>query len=394
MITALHLRRFATTLYQSDYALSPNQPLILLDDTTVYGVCHFAESCGVRPRMSEKEARSRCPEAHVAAAQVERDAETLLCILEVLAQHTESIEPLLRPQAPIFLVDTPVRRQTDIITLAQQMGSEVRAVSHQTPAIAVAPTVFTAKTVSTLLRPGYIRYIPPEQTVDTLRHTPITILPLPPATLERMQKLGITTVGAFADLPSKTIASQFGKEGKEAWDLIHGRDATKVRPRFSTPHIHVYHAFDEPIRYQEPLLNTLNRLSEEIANALVHQRVAAVGLWLQITTDDGGRQERRATPPAPVRTRDEISVIAHKLFHQVRLHTGVTEIHLTSNPLISLAESATQTTFFDRLSSFSAFQQWLPRFTERHGRNTIYRYQWRAERVNVPEEEQFDLIAV
>ena len=143
-----------------------------------------------------------------------------------------------------------------------------------------------------------------------------------------------------------------------------------------------------------PANRTLDRLSEEIASALARQRVAAVGLWLQITTGDGGRQERRVTPPAPVRTRDEITLIARRLFQQVRLRAGVTEIHLISNPLISLAESATQTTFFDRLSSFSAFQQWLPRFAERHGRNAMYRYQWRAERVNVPEEDQFDLIAI
>ena len=125
---------------------------------------------------------------------------------------------------------------------------------------------------------------------------------------------------------------------------------------------------------------------------IIAHRVAITGVWVSVRTTDGGRQERRRTLLAPIRTRTEVFSVAHGLLNQIRLQQGVTEIRLMANPLISLAGGATQTTFLDRLSSFASFQQWVPRFLERHGRNSLYQYRWRSKRENVPQEEQFELV--
>ncbi len=235
MIACLSFTYFATTRYRLDYALSAPLPLILLENRAVYACCAIAERHGVYRSQTEEEARALSKTGIAAPAELIRDAELLTYLLDTVRQETHQVEIVPDPQHPYFLIEIPVATRPAQIEFARILGRSVRAISNQTPSIAIAPTPFSARTVARMTRRGYVRFVEPSQVVTALAVQPLTLLPLSEATRTHLHGWAINTVGAFAGLSAELIAAQFGQEGKFAHDLARGRDGTPIRPWVRMP---------------------------------------------------------------------------------------------------------------------------------------------------------------
>ena len=53
---------------------------------------------------------------------------------------------------------------------------------------------------------------------------PVTLLPLAPAVLARVQRFGLRTLGDVAAMRVDQLSDQFGADGTRAWQLCHGID--------------------------------------------------------------------------------------------------------------------------------------------------------------------------
>jgi protein ImuB len=230
MIACLSFSYFAITRYRLDYALSASIPLILLENRAVYACCAIAGWQGIYCSQTEGEARTLSKNGIIASAELIRDAELLTYLLDTLRQETHRVEIVPNPQHPYFLIEIPLATRPAQIEFARILGRSVRAISNQTPSIAIAPTPFSARTIARMTRSGYVRFVEASQVLTALAAQPLTLLPLSDATRTHLHGWAIDTVGAFACLPAELIATHFGQEGKFAHDLARGRDGTPIRP--------------------------------------------------------------------------------------------------------------------------------------------------------------------
>ncbi|GAA2831131.1 hypothetical protein RMN57_10500 [Kitasatospora sp. CM 4170] len=93
---------------------------------------------------------------------------------------------------------------------------------------------------------------------------------------ELLDRLGLSTVGAFAALPAEAVADRFGLTGTVAHRLARGLQPRPLVPRAEGPDLSVEQRFDPPEPLAEPLVFVARTLAEQL-----HRRLAGAGLTCQ-----------------------------------------------------------------------------------------------------------------
>ena len=89
--------------------------------------------------------------------------------------------------------------------------------------VGVADAKFPALVAAQASRAGAVTRVP-EYAAAFLAPHPVTLLPLAPAVLARMQRFGLRTLGDVAAMRVDQLSDQFGADGTRAWQLCHGID--------------------------------------------------------------------------------------------------------------------------------------------------------------------------
>ncbi|MGW4382925.1 DNA polymerase Y family protein [Kitasatospora sp. NPDC004531] len=112
--------------------------------------------------------------------------------------------------------------------------------------------------------------------------TPEFLAPYPVSTLgepelaELLHRLGVETVGAFAELAADVVANRFGPTGSAAHRQARGLDPRPLAPKDQGLDLGVEQLFDPPEELAEPLVFVGRTLAERL-----HTRLAEVGLACQ-----------------------------------------------------------------------------------------------------------------
>lgn len=106
-----------------------------------------------------------------------------------------------------------------------------------------------------------------EDTMPFLSRQPVHVLPVPRTVIERLERLGLTTLGEIAALPEPALASQFGRQGKRLWRYAAGRALRPVRAELPEDPVTVALDLAAPTNERDFLYRALDRL---VLHALGH----------------------------------------------------------------------------------------------------------------------------
>lgn len=230
-----------------------------------------ARARGVRAGMVLGEARAICPEAIVLPHDAPRDARTL----EHLAVWAQRFSPIVAAEPPdalladvsgcerLFRGEAHIVRQA-VVGLATQ-GIRARA--------AVADTIGAAWALSHAGSETYC-VAPPGQHVPMLVGLPPTALRLDPATIERLDAVGIRTIGDLLMLPTATLPSRFGDELVRRLSQMLGRTAEWVEAPRAAPIFAARMAFG-PSESRDVLMAAAGRVVAKLCERLTAGGAAA-----------------------------------------------------------------------------------------------------------------------
>jgi protein ImuB len=108
-----------------------------------------------------------------------------------------------------------------------------------------------------------------------------------------LARLGLGTLGDFAALPARDVASRFGDAGEGAHRLARGLDS---RPLAATPppaDLSVTHEFDPPEPRAEPVVFAAKALAEKLHDGLAARGLTCVRVQVTVTWADGQESSRR-----------------------------------------------------------------------------------------------------
>lgn len=170
----------------------------------------------------------------------------------------------------------------------------------------LAPGTFGAWVAAASAPPGEPVLVPEEELIDFLARHPVSSLPLSPATTERLERLGISTLGELVRLPEPALVGQFGDEGRKALAWATGRRIDRVRPRHRPRPIRTSLDFPSPVGREETLHGALDRLVERALASPARRGRSIRGVRLRARLEGEGSWDVETILREPSARRDRI----------------------------------------------------------------------------------------
>jgi len=180
-----------------------------------------ARALGIRAGMLARDAQNLAPHLTILPDDPLRAASLHHLMVLALSQ----VCPTLRRDAP-GCISLDLRGLDRHYPSSQALGAALLACvdTDLAPRLAIASSAFVAFVAAQRSRPGTVRVIDREDHERLLARCPVKLLSLPPATLQRMERLGLHRLGDIGRLPLTALVSQFGADGKRVWQLAQGED--------------------------------------------------------------------------------------------------------------------------------------------------------------------------
>ena len=293
-----------------------------------------ARRFGVHSAMPSSTARRLCPDAVFLPGDHARYAEVSAEVLELFRAVTPLVEPISLDEA--FLdVTGAVRLFGEGIEIGRGLRTEVHRSTGLTCSVGVAPNKFLAKLASEAAKPtagpsgvregrGVVEVAPGGE-LAFLHPLPVQALwGVGPATLERLTRLGVRTVGDLAELDEAALVASVGRShGRHLHRLAHGLDDRPVEPERATKSIGHEETFATDRFTHEELHRELVRLADAVAARVRAHGSGARTVSLKVRFAGFRTVTRSVTLPAPVDTAHAIVAALEPLLAAIDPAPGV-----------------------------------------------------------------------
>lgn len=260
-----------------------------------------AGAAGVRRGMTQRQAQQLCPDAELLEpdpAAADRLRELVATALYDLSPRVEvrfdgtawiDLEGCLMPGEAI-----------------REMRRRLRAATGAEPRLGLAPGPFSARLAALQARPG--RLVQVAGARDFLAPLPSALLDLEAWQLERLDLLGLRTLGEVARIGPRALESQLGRTGRLAAERAAGREPDRLEPWLPPACSRAARQFEPPLDEREALLFVGRALCSDLAAELGLRGAGAKRVRVRLLA--GGWEEREATVRQPLTSTAELFGLA------------------------------------------------------------------------------------
>ena len=315
---------------------------------TLWQVSERGAEAGVRPGQLVSQAISLCPSltllepdpAHYDAAQDE--------MVEALMELSPVVESAGRGR--VFLgmdglerLHGPPPRQVRIAleALLRVFPRPLVAATR----VGLAPGKFGAWVAAVRSRPGKPVLIPEEKLPSFLATCPVSVLPVDPLMVQRLERLGIATLKELAALPEPALVGQFGTQGRRALEWSTGRRLDPVRPLYRPRPIRVSLSFPAPAGRTETLHVVLDHLMEKALARPARRGRSVQGARLRARLEGGGSWSVESVIREPSARKDALTF---PLRGKMALSPPPRAVESLAVELFQFGPATSQPGFFDR----------------------------------------------
>lgn len=335
----------------------------------VAAASYEARRYGVHSALPSTTARQRCPHAiflpgdHALYAAVSADVNA------IFRDVTPLVEPLSLDEA--FLdVTGSLRLLGDGPTIARSIRRRVADELRLTCSVGVAPSKFLAKLASEAAKPrampdgvkpgrGVVEVVPGGE-LAFLHPLPVTALwGVGPATLARLERFGVRTVGDLAQLDESVLVGALGNaHGRHLHRLAWAIDARPVEPDRVAKSIGHEETYPTDRVTSDEVVAELVRLADGVAGRLRREGMAARTITLKVRFGDFRTITRSTTLAAAVDTAHDLLATASAMAAEIDPTPGVRLLGLSTSNFGEAAEQLTLDALLDDVAPAPAAGEW------------------------------------
>lgn len=290
----------------------------------VSAASYEARRFGVHSAMPMSRARRSCPEGVFLPprfAEYERYSTTVMTLLRSV---TPLVEPLSIDEA--FLDVAGARR---LYGTAAEIGAllreRIRDETGLTASVGAATTKFLAKIASDMAKPDGMLVVAAGRESEFLRPLPVEKLwGVGPATFERLERMGVRTIGDVADVPLDALVAALGDaSGTHLHALAHNLDGRAVETHRAAKSIGAEETFAVDLTAAAELDRELLRLTDRVMSRVRSAGVTARTVTVKVRYADFETVTRARTLDTPSDTAATVLRVARSLLGCVDLARGV-----------------------------------------------------------------------
>lgn len=290
--------------------LPPLHPVAVLSANRVVACSASARAAGVRRGMRKRQAQAACTEMTVVAADENRDGRLFEQVVAAVAEVIPALE-VLRPGLLVIAGDRAARYFGGMEALAEELVDVVSACGIESQ-VGIADEIFTA-----VLAARHGHQVEPGGDREYLAGRPVADLAVEPSMsdpsradlVELLRRLGIGTIGAFADMSVTDVATRFARDAVVAHRLANALPGRVPSSRGVPAELDVDHTCDPPVDRIDVAAFIGRTLADVLHRRLRDAAVACTRLTIIATTERGQQHSRTwrcAQPLTPETTADRV----------------------------------------------------------------------------------------
>ncbi|WP_345893776.1 DNA polymerase IV [Nocardioides sp. TF02-7] len=287
-----------------------------------------ARAYGVRSAMSTREARARCPHAAYLSGRFDAYRSTSAAVMALLRSCSPLVEPLSLDEAFVDLEQAglPDLEVPTVTAFAEDLRRRVHEVTGGlTGSVGVASSKFLAKVASDLDKPDGLVVVAPGTELDLLRPMHVRVIPgVGPATVERLRRIGVSTVADLQQVGEDELVRVLGKaSGTALHRLAFAQDDRPVVPEREAKSVSVEDTYENDLADLRLMQSLLARQAAEVARRLRGNGLSGRTVSIKVRLYDFTTLSRSTTLPSPTDDPALITRLAHQLLDGVDTSGGV-----------------------------------------------------------------------
>ena len=302
-----------------------------------------ARRFGVGSAMAMGEARRRCPHAAFLAGRFGAYREASAIVMGLLQELSPLVEPLSLDEAFIDLAAGPERELDDdsLLALAQDLRARLAdATGGLTASVGLGSSKFIAKVASELAKPNGVRLVTPGTEVATIAELPARAIPgVGPATMDRLSRLGVSTVADLQRLSRAELVRELGKSGGEHLsDLAWAVDDRPVEPEREAKSISVEDTFERDLADADVLAGIADRQAASVVQRLTKAELFARTVTVKVRWPDFSSISRSRTLNGATDRVEVVAQVARSLLEGLETSQGVRLLGVGVSGLVEVAQ--------------------------------------------------------
>jgi DNA polymerase-4 len=320
-IVHIDMDAFYASVEQRDDPKLRGRPVVVAwlgKRSVVCAASYEARKFGIRSAMPAVRAERLCPDAVFVPPDFTRYRAVSVAVRSIMLQHTDLMEPLSLDEAYLDVTENKTGLPT-ATRVASAIRTQIRVELRLTASAGVAPNKFLAKIASDWRKPDGQFVIQPAEVDGFLLPLAVGRLPGVGKVMgEKLQQLGVSTVGELRTLDAQTLERRFGRYGTRLYELARGIDDREVHPDRPTQSISAEDTFAQDVLLSE-LEPTIRRMAEKTWAAACKTPRVGRTVVLKLKTGDFRILTRSHTPLLPPASCEELTDIALSLRDRVEL---------------------------------------------------------------------------
>ena len=257
-------------------------PVAITNGNVITCCSAAARAEGITVGLRKREAQGRCAKLIVVKHDDSRDARAFEAIVCAVERFTPRVE-VMRPGLCAMATRGPSRYFGGDAALVAAVAAACRlaATSRTIVQVGIADGIFAAELAahhSTVVEPNESPSFLAPLSVDTLAR---------PELADLLQRLGLSTLGAFAALSAGDVVDRFGPDGARAHRYAAGIDDRKLVARIPAPELAVSIEFDPPVLRVDAAVFAARTLATQLSDGLAYEGIACTSVAIEAETEHG-----------------------------------------------------------------------------------------------------------
>ncbi|MGJ9383322.1 DNA polymerase IV [Salipaludibacillus sp. CF4.18] len=274
-----------------------------------------ARARGVKPPMPLWEALKKCPELIVREPNFDRYRQASKQMFQLLYEYTPLVEPVSIDEGYMDVTDANI--SLEALELAKHIQVRIKKELALPSSIGIAPNKFLAKMASDMKKPMGITILRKREVSSIL--WPLKTIEMHGVggkTSEKLEKMGIYTIGDIANADPEKLQRKLGIGGMRIYEKAYGIDDRPVDPDSVNEFKSIGNSTTLPkdTTSQALVRKVIMNLSDSVGRRLRRKNVYAGNIQLTIRYHDHNTITRSHKLIYPVHSHDDIFTAAWELW--------------------------------------------------------------------------------
>jgi DNA polymerase IV (DinB-like DNA polymerase) len=241
-----------------------------------------ARKFGVRSAQPISIAYKLCPNAVYVRPNFELYDEVSGDVMGLLKKFADKFEQASIDEAYLDVTQA-CKRYGGPVELAKQIKLELETTERLTCSIGIAPNKSIAKIASDMKKPNGLTYVDPASAKAFLVALSVSkISGIGKKTEQKLNELGVKTIGELAIYPTAKLYEEFGKNAVWLWAIANAEEQVEIQENYVIKSIGTERTFEEDTDDWIMIEKELRSLSESVHERLLSEKMFFKTVTLKI----------------------------------------------------------------------------------------------------------------